>query len=60
MWLREPETRQQYVARIADDGSWAMHFEFVAVDDDATAVLELPDRTVERTLGELSSHTLRL
>lgn len=60
VWLREPETRQQYVARIAADGSWAMHFEFLAVDDDTTAILELPDRTVERTLGELSSHTVRL
>ncbi|ELZ10942.1 hypothetical protein C479_09033 [Halovivax asiaticus JCM 14624] len=60
VWLREPETRQQYVARIKSNGTWAMHFEFVEVDDDTLAVLELPNGTIERTLGDLSSETVRL
>lgn len=59
VWLSEPETGQQYVARITEDGSYEMHFEFYAVDDDTTAILELPSRTVERTLGELSAGTIR-
>lgn len=60
VWLREPETQQQYADTIDDDGTWAMHFEFVQVDDETTAVLELPDHTIERTLGELSSRTIQL
>lgn len=60
VWLREPETQQQYADDVDDDGSWAMHFEFFRVDDSTTAILELPDRTIERTLGELSSRTIRL
>ncbi|MFC3959670.1 rhodanese-like domain-containing protein [Halovivax cerinus] len=60
VWLREPETHQQYVARIDDDGSWAMHFEFVDVDDETLVELALPDRTVEDTLGDLSGRTVQL
>ncbi|WP_247728517.1 rhodanese-like domain-containing protein [Halovivax limisalsi] len=60
VWLVDAESGQQYVSEIGADGSFKLSFEFVAVDDDTVVTLELPDRTLERTLGELSASPIEL
>ncbi|WP_254864498.1 rhodanese-like domain-containing protein [Halovivax gelatinilyticus] len=59
VWLEELETGQRYVAHVGDDGRFEMEFTFYDVDAETAARLDLPDRSVERTLGELSDGELR-
>ena len=59
VWLEEPETAQQYVTQVESDGFFELSFDFFGVDDDTLVVLDLPGRTVERTLGELSERELQ-
>ena len=59
VWLEEPETAQRYVTRIESDGRFELSFEFFDVEDDTVVVLDLPDRRIERTLGELSGRELQ-
>lgn len=60
VWLADADSGQQYVSQVESDGSFTLSFDFVDVDDDTVVSLELPDRTLERPLAELSSSTLEL
>ncbi|WP_247730429.1 rhodanese-like domain-containing protein [Halovivax limisalsi] len=58
IWLEEQANRQHYVTLVDDDGGFEMDPVFYDVDRETPARLTLPDRTVERPLGDLEDGQL--